>query len=664
VFLGKGESANVRIACYVRGDAELRQLGIWKWMVEWLDAQRKLGKITDAERATRFEEFRQLSLLGLWWLLTPYRELTLLHALQQPLEAPKFVSFRSPFRFAGDTSVHIPATARVHPQTTGRLELVARWTDKVDDDPARPPRDVAREASLFPTQLSLDRNAPAVTTSPPMVKVNLADRTIEYLTPDLVALEAKIREVSAKLSESIDAFRIAAGSNQRLKDMASGARDEAAALFPLLSRPPWLELPSAARAIASLRSGLDLAGELHDPIGPLPPGIRTAANNVDNAAEALAVAAEAATAKLATAPVRHEFSDTRHRRVAYQALATARFPECFSGNAPDEAVPITRLGETNNAVILSSARPPPPVVQYVVPLFGWRTQTSAPPQVRRRRRSGGLRVYLERPWFSSGDGEVLGVVLGDNLSGGDLEKFAPFVTQWGRDPLWRTASTTNMPVPTSFTGGFDLSTNVVPAEAHAPPRVSVVQLAVDFDKDGRCFCDIMIDPAGSYWPFVRLALARFQRNSIKGLEMSRIILADFAQLAPDRTVTVTKNATDVFGVTVNGLTHESSLFPTPTNPASQKGTRIRVNAQQRIPGASDDAGWLPAGSNASVAVQVDQPNGDLLWKGAVTLPTARKPGQFRILVEELEKHRSLNPDKSSPEFPVVDRVVFAETVEI
>ena len=57
------------------------------------------------------------------------------------------------------------------------------------------------------------------------------------------------------------------------------------------------------------------------------------------------------------------------------------------------------------------------------------------------RLGNGLRVWLDRPWFSSGDGELLGVVLfGDGARFTDIPaRMLPMVTQWGIDPLWDTA---------------------------------------------------------------------------------------------------------------------------------------------------------------------------------------------------------------------------------
>ena len=192
---------------------------------------------------------------------------------------------------------------------------------------------------------------------------------------------------------------------------------------------------------------------------------------------------------------------------------------------------------------------------------------------------------------------MLGVVLGQNLSAEEFVKFAAFVTQWGRDPRWQTDETTNAPAPVDFDNTV-FQKNEVPEEKEAPPLVSIVPFPVDFDKDGRCFCDInLIYSSRTDRPFVRLALARFQPDSIKGLKMSRIVLADFAQLAPIVTVTVTSSSADVFGVTVNGLTHDLPTSPCVIAPPNVRGTRMRVSVQERIPGTADEAGWLPAGGN-------------------------------------------------------------------
>jgi hypothetical protein len=73
--------------------------------------------------------------------------------------------------------------------------------------------------------------------------------------------------------------------------------------------------------------------------------------------------------------------------------------------------------------------------------------------------------------------------------------------------------------------------------------VAVVGFQPEFDvKRGLWYCDIemaVADKLGDpYFPFVQLALARYQRHCIQGLELSKVVIADYIQVAPDRTATV------------------------------------------------------------------------------------------------------------------------------
>jgi hypothetical protein len=133
----------------------------------------------------------------------------------------------------------------------------------------------------------------------------------------------------------------------------------------------------------------------------------------------------------ATHLLRHELGDTKHRHVAYRAKASTRFREYFP--PPEVLDPATggahlieHVGPELLLHVPSSHRPDPPDVAYVVPTWSWeeRETIGVRPSLTsrrffrglrttriRRRVGGGLRVYLNRPWFSSGDGELLGVVV-------------------------------------------------------------------------------------------------------------------------------------------------------------------------------------------------------------------------------------------------------------
>ena len=59
----------------------------------------------------------------------------------------------------------------------------------------------------------------------------------------------------------------------------------------------------------------------------------------------------------------------------------------------------------------ASQRPHAPRVAYAVPTFGWTSSTSAGLSGQFCQDGNGLRVYLEAPGYSSGEGEVLAVVV-------------------------------------------------------------------------------------------------------------------------------------------------------------------------------------------------------------------------------------------------------------
>ena len=157
-------------------------------------------------------------------------------------------------------------------------------------------------------------------------------------------------------------------------------------------------------------------------------------------------------------PRRHEFGDTKYRQVTYDVVATTRFADCFpfasepeEGEAPAGPVrPVARRSTPRTVDVLNSARPAAPKVLYVVPTFGWERRKVQGGE-ESTRSGGGLRVYLERPWFSSGDGELLGVVLPGAArvvagggqptvtmlvaGGGGAGTQAGHVTQMGADPI-------------------------------------------------------------------------------------------------------------------------------------------------------------------------------------------------------------------------------------
>ncbi|MEU2516892.1 hypothetical protein [Streptomyces syringium] len=136
--------------------------------------------------------------------------------------------------------------------------------------------------------------------------------------------------------------------------------------------------------------------------------------------------------------IRHEFRDTRHRNITYIPTATTRFREYFYPAITDRTELITGEGPASTGPagkgwpVPSTRRPEPPEVSHTVLTFGWtRTVDRTWHQVIQVRGYAGVRIYLRRPWFSSGDDELLAVVLdpGSHLP-------TELVTRCGTDLVW------------------------------------------------------------------------------------------------------------------------------------------------------------------------------------------------------------------------------------
>lgn len=267
---------------------------------------------------------------------------------------------------------------------------------------------------------------------------------------------------------------------------------------------------------------------------------------------------------------RHEFGDTRFRFIRYRLRATTRFREYLppllfadaqritrdgpvaevhqvvidavpeigienDAGAPVRRVPNATTQSVGGMVVPSSVLPTVPEVVYVVPTFRWDRSTGNDGTRYSQRAGNGLRVYLERPWFSSGDGELLGVVIAGHNTGFDAVTAAllPYVTQWGQDPMWDSDIASARSRVTDFAAR--VADDRVQLLELPSTTVHVIGHRVHFDPKRKLwYSDIELSAGTAYTPFVRLALVRYQPHSLGGQEISRVVLAEFAQLLPRR----------------------------------------------------------------------------------------------------------------------------------
>jgi hypothetical protein len=349
------------------------------------------------------------------------------------------------------------------------------------------------------------------------------------------------------------------------------------------------------------------------------------------------------------APV-HDLGDTRHRCINYRATASSRFREYFT----EPGLVFTRTSDPIMVDVPSSVRPLAPDVLYVVPTFGWERQEST--NLKTAVRFGnGLRVYLNRPWYSSGEGELLGVVLWPASQpapdDSQRETYKEFITQWGLDPTWQSGSLSAAPTVDDLTTAARSAPALTLDETSQP--VDVAGHTVAFDPDRKLwYCDIVFSNPDAYGPFVRLALARYQPSSITGVELSHVVLADFAQLAPDRSASLSLDpATPARARLVVG-------GPAPSGPVE---STVTVAVEARMPGVDSDLGWTPA-QPADVSVTEDSPApsqpASVLWSGTITFGSEPAPGEFRIVVREYEVIE-VDPPTGSDAAKYGQRLVYA-----
>lgn len=495
IHLAKGAQKEVRYSSFVTADG-LDDHGVWSW-------------IEDPDDPAATATLRAQAEHGAHWMISPPRVLALVHAVQRPLRTPHFPTLDPPPRTLGETTAELNGKLALDVASTGRMDVVGRWTEWLDD-PIDGVVKEPREAVAF------DLNVPAAW-----------DDELDF--------------------------------------------------------PP--------------------AGD----------GLRA----------------------------RHEFADTRHRRVAYSIVATTRFREYLpDGLTVAQLTRESAATEIAHVNVKSSARPDAPRVLYAVPTFDWPSPDPAPnwTTIEHKRGGGGLRIYVDRPWYSSGEGELLGVVMMPQSDASDGLR-----SRLGRDPTSESAApvVTVSLEPKHFPNRVVAAdkTGLSPAEDETlTATVAGFEPAWDAVRKLWYFDVQFALPGWNYWPFVRLALCRYQPDSIEGAHVSQLVVGEFAQLAPDRHLSLSWI----------DPTHLSAVLRGPA-PTRSRDLRIAFRVQTTSVPAGTDADELDwehaAGTDPDVDSQAfsnllrcEDPDEDgfVTWQAVVELPHPRHFRRMRLEVAEYE----------------------------
>jgi len=254
----------------------------------------------------------------------------------------------------------------------------------------------------------------------------------------------------------------------------------------------------------------------------------------------------------------------------------------------------------------------------------------------------------------------------------------PYVTKWGDDPVWASRHTAQPATPAAFPRRISTASSLTIGELPSAAHVTVAGHEVHFDVDRRMwFCDIELDMGQSYFPFVRLALARYQPMSLDGAHLSRVIQTDFIQVVPDRTAVLARTRSGV-SIKVSGFAGRNWLGPVTPLPSffydlggvdpNAPNTVVRAVLERRIAGIPGDLGWERVGDETTLAATDSAFHVD--WQGDLAVPgDAFEGATHRVLITEIETFpRDLVPTdptmSTSPLDFVRERIVYADTFEL
>ncbi len=289
--------------------------------------------------------------------------------------------------------------------------------------------------------------------------------------------------------------------------------------------------------------------------------------------------------------------------------------------------PVTRAGPPVTLHVPSTVRPPAPVVHSVVPAFAWE-RTTAGSATTSVRHEGTVRVHLKRPWYLTGEGELLGVRVVDATTSVDpsVQKWA---TAWGRDPIRARGDAPVMAYPTPANLD-ERAVDVRLDQGHA------LGFPVDYDRQRQLwYADVRFKGDSLYQPFVHLMVVRLQPDSLtapEDLRASPVVDAGWVQLPAYRRARIV-----VGGTAAGSPVKVTVVAPEPPPGADGLTSEFTACVQFRTPLLPDDAGWMELDDVPPVRMNRAPGAGPIgVWTQEVRLPAAVGARPMRVVVREYD----------------------------
>jgi hypothetical protein len=521
--------------------------------------------------------FQNDVLTGLNWSMTPYTTLELVFAVQKPLLAPLFSNF-GPLKVLGLTYAELFGDLTYSPKSTARTDLLATWGEPVDNGPGTgaphgpgaPVTTLAlRQSTVFTIPSSHTQQAVA----------------IERFTGRHEFFDTKHREV-VYIGKATSRF------TEHYQGVAT------------------INVPSPGTATPLALPGFPGLG--------LEPGSVVVSNGTTVYQDKTGFTIDAAAGTITF-------------------IKPPAGPPTGSSVTIDFLPPVSVDSGIYPLNILSSARPLSADIAFIVPIYEWSKVRKVGAKTYSGRSPSALRIFLSRPWWSSGIGELLGVVTYPGAEFPDITATIPaatssYVSDWGEDPVFQSRFQLPSPHPRLKSFPFRVHSHTdLTIDERAGIKVNVAGHKVQYDAvRDLWYCDVRIDIARSYTPMIRLALARYQPDSVPGAELSRIVLADVMSVEPGRAaVIVRKSPTLLSSVTLAGYSYEKDAHQGGTGPGVAE-----LVVERRVSSIHDEVvGWEPVEKPIAMSSYTDH-SGRTFWTARdVKIPAG---GKHRLFIAQYE----------------------------
>jgi len=256
-------------------------------------------------------------------------------------------------------------------------------------------------------------------------------------------------------------------------------------------------------------------------------------------------------------------------------------------------------------------------------------------------------------------------------------------THWGVDPLFVSAT----PQLTSPSAGSFRLNPVLDKDLIYPQqpeqtveKVTAVAYPVEFDKERQLwFCDLAIETGQMYYPFIKMALARYQQHSLRTENtdccLSDVVMAGMIQLVPERTATLkVSNESDSvrLTITVSGPVYNERLSKFDVH-SSLRFSILDTAIPQPVQGVITD------GKNKR-KMETDSWEADILQTHVTDniftlmhefrIPKEYKTNAFQVVIEEIE-HGPVKMDIPGDQYSdrlgnpeETDRLVYADVFKV